>query len=35
MELIREWLWEPKGSSLEYIEVLGGESTPRPYGVKG
>jgi len=24
-ELIREWLWEPTGSSLElYIEVLGG-----------
>ena len=29
-ELIREWLWEPKGSSLEYVYVLGGESTPRP-----
>jgi len=34
-ELIREWLWEPKGSCLEYIQVLwggggGGESTPRP-----
>ena len=25
-ELIRKWLWEPKGSSLEYIEVLGGGS---------
>jgi len=24
-ELIREWLWEPKWSSLEYILVLGGE----------
>ena len=23
-ELIRTWLWEPKGSSLEYIEMLGG-----------
>jgi len=23
-ELIREWRWEPKGSSLEYILVLGG-----------
>ena len=21
---LREWLWEPKGSSLEYIKVLGG-----------
>ena len=29
-ELIRVWLWEPKRSSLESIEVLGGESTPRP-----
>jgi len=24
-ELIREWLWEPKGSSFEYIWVLWGE----------
>jgi len=24
-ELIREWLWEPKGSSFEYIWVLRGE----------
>jgi len=23
-EIIREWLWEPKGSSLGYISVLGG-----------
>jgi len=23
-ELIRAWLWEPKGISLEYLEVLGG-----------
>jgi len=31
-ELIREWLWEPKGSSLGYIQVLGGgESRPRSY----
>jgi len=28
-ELIREWLWELKGSSLEYIEVLGGGSRRR------
>jgi len=27
-ELIRKWLWEPKGSSLEYVQMLGGESTP-------
>jgi len=31
-ELIREWLWKPKGSSLGYICLGGGESTPRPYG---
>jgi len=23
-ELIRKWLWEPKGSSLVYIQMLGG-----------
>jgi len=23
-ELIREWLWEPKGSSLEHIKMLWG-----------
>jgi len=28
-ELIREWLWEPKGSSLESIQVLGGGSRRR------
>jgi len=35
-KLIREWLWELKGSSLNYISrSLGGESTPRPYGRLG
>jgi len=35
-ELIREWLWEPTGSSLENTKYLGalrgGGATRRPYG---